>query len=180
MSGKPGLRLVSSFSEKSFKHRFTISLNSDVEEDAHLDVAYLGAMRFYVHQKIEDLGITDYRVFIEDDKMEIHFSSIEELDDFKNVYEDRANHEIHVELDPRGKKKPHQLENIAHELTALAWEFGVGGEIKFEANQTLGTISVTALNRDAFVTFFQEYEYTKDKLPFAHMITPETLPHLIP
>lgn len=179
MAKKPVLKLVSSFSAKTHPHQYTIYLGSDLEDDAHLDLAYVGAVRLYVSQKMQELEIEDHRVFVQDDQMDIFFTNTADRDEFQAAFEDRVNQTIRLKLATPSLKRLHQLENFARELTGLAWQFGVGDDVRFEVARGDDKISMIAANRDAFVTFFQEYEHERFRMPLSKYVDPESIPHLL-
>jgi hypothetical protein len=176
MAKKPALTLVSSFSSHSHPSHYTIRLNSDHEEDAHLDTAYLSAVRIYVSQKIRDLKIPDHKVFVHEDIMEVFFRTAADRDAFAAAFENRANHEITTKIRIEGRTKRHQLEDFAGELAELAGQFHIGEDVCFTVPDGAETISMTAANRDVFVTFFQEYEHAKNGIPFSRLIDPDDEP----
>ncbi|MCD8571260.1 MAG: hypothetical protein LRY76_07045 [Alphaproteobacteria bacterium] len=175
MSEKPNLRLISSYRETQFPYKFTIALKSEPEDDACLDMGFVNALRLYVSQKINELKIDNYRVFVQEEQMDILFTNSDDCEGFKAAYEDRANGAINLQLKFPGKEEPFQLENILRKFEGLSHLFQLEHEIRFEISERGDSLHMTALNRDAFLTFFQEYEYTQARLPLKQIIDPENM-----
>lgn len=174
-AAKPSfLKLVDSFSDKTFRYKYTIQLSSDIEPDAHLDVAYLSALRFYIHQKTQEMGIEDYRVFAEDDHMDLHFLCADDRQKFEEAYEERAHQAMTILLKPHEGGFKFQLEDSARKLNALAHQFHISRHVHFSA--TNDGIEMESYGRDAFVTFFQEYAYVKDRMDFQQMLGAQAVP----
>lgn len=173
-AGKPFLKLVQSFSDITFRYPYSIQLSSDNEPDGHRDVAFINALRFYVHQKTKELGIDDYRVFVENEQMGLHFLCADDRQNFEDAFENRAHQEMTILLDIPGKLLRFQLEDVARALNGLARQFGVDENVDFTV--TPQGIEMQALGRDSFVTFFQEYAYVKDRVPFQYLSQPAAGP----
>ncbi|HRQ61770.1 MAG TPA: hypothetical protein PLO23_09725 [Alphaproteobacteria bacterium] len=174
-AAKPSfLKLVDSFSERTFRYKYTIQLSYDLEPDAHLDVAYLSALRFYIHQKTQEMGIEDYRVFVEDEHMDLHFLCADDRQKFEEAYEERAHQAMTILLKPAENQFRFQLENMARSLNGLAHQFELSRDIHFSA--TNDGIEMESYGRDAFVMFFQEYAYVKDRMDFQQMLGAQAVP----
>lgn len=174
------LRLVTDFSVRSYPYKCVIPLNQESRPIAGIDTVNLDAVRFYIHQKIKELDITDYRVFAHDETIDVLFTNTADQEEFESVFEDRHNQPIELQLKTlRRHAAPSLTESIAKELTALAEHFGIGNDVRFETSpRTPGTIRMIAANREAFTTFFQEYDYTKGAARLSLQIDPENLPYL--
>lgn len=175
MSKKPELRLVSAYREKSYPYKFTIPLRSELEDEAWRDIGFIHAVRLYVAQKTNDLHIADYRVFMEDDHMDVFFRNSADYDDFKDSYENRVNNVIRLKLKFPGKKHDFQLQNILREFEGLAHQFHLEHEVRFEIDRQNKCLTMTAINREAFLTFFQDYEYEHHRLPVEQVLEPDSL-----
>lgn len=179
MSEKPGLRLVSAYREKSYPYTFTIPLHSELEDEVYRDIGFIHAVRLYVTQKTNELNITDYRAFAEDDHMNVLFRNSADYEDFKASYENRVNTVIRLKLTFPGKVHEFQLQNILREFEGLAYQFRLEHEVRFEIDRKNRCLNMTAINREAFLTFFQEYEYVRGRMSVNQVLEPDSLVPLL-
>lgn len=165
MSAKPNLRLVWSFDESANPYPYTVWLNFDIDEQNCPDTAYITALKLYITQKNKELNITDYRIFISNGRMDVFFARPADHARFMEAYESAGPEQgtrIEMEIEPKSPYTSPPLTQPLRDLTQLSWDICGNNDITFTEDKAQGIITMTARNRDAFITFLQEWQYLQN------------------